>query len=191
MGILSNAITPPPDSHVATPVTTSTTPIIPQTQSLPFNYAGSSATPPGAVRVHLSPKSASPQVLVSQAASLTATPSALNQYQYQQGPTFVNVGSSAAESSPIVVPLSGPPGSIFEPQSSTAGNVNLFDDLSAQESIDEIIQHIFRSIDINNTGRIHIEDAERTFLRMNTRLDRRSIKIHLFLNIIYNVTLFH
>lgn len=49
---------------------------------------------------------------------------------------------------------------------------SLFDDL-LQESADEVIQHIFKSIDTNNTGRIRIEDAERTFLKMNTRLDRR------------------
>ena len=93
------------------------------------------------------------------------------------GIASVNVGGMQAPAGQFFVQPqqkpSTPLNQTISSSQSGPGVNDLFDELAINESMDEIIQHIFRSIDVNNSGRIRIEDAERTFLRMNTRLDRR------------------
>ena len=40
-------------------------------------------------------------------------------------------------------------------------------------ALNDLITQIFRTIDTNNNGRINVEDAEKTLLRLNSRLGRR------------------
>ena len=44
---------------------------------------------------------------------------------------------------------------------------------AASNALGEIIENIFRTIDRNNNGIINVEDAEKTLLRLNSRLGRR------------------
>ena len=43
---------------------------------------------------------------------------------------------------------------------------------NADLSTDVMIENIFKSIDINKTGKISLRDAERTFLKLNSCLNR-------------------
>ena len=44
---------------------------------------------------------------------------------------------------------------------------------AASNALGEIVENIFRTIDRNNNGIINVEDAEKTLLRLNSRLGRR------------------
>jgi Ca2+-binding EF-hand superfamily protein len=44
---------------------------------------------------------------------------------------------------------------------------------AASNALGEIVESIFRTIDRNNNGIINVEDAEKTLLRLNSRLGRR------------------
>ena len=44
---------------------------------------------------------------------------------------------------------------------------------AANNALGEIVENIFRTIDRNNNGIINVEDAEKTLLRLNSRLGRR------------------
>ena len=44
---------------------------------------------------------------------------------------------------------------------------------AADNALEEIVENIFRTIDRNNNGIINVEDAEKTLLRLNSRLGRR------------------
>ena len=44
---------------------------------------------------------------------------------------------------------------------------------AANDALEEIVENIFRTIDRNNNGIINVEDAEKTLLRLNSRLGRR------------------
>ncbi len=44
---------------------------------------------------------------------------------------------------------------------------------AANNALEEIVENIFRTIDRNNNGIINVEDAEKTLLRLNSRLGRR------------------
>ena len=44
---------------------------------------------------------------------------------------------------------------------------------AASNALEEIVENIFRTIDRNNNGIINVEDAEKTLLRLNSRLGRR------------------
>lgn len=165
-------------------------PILPppqQSQSVPFSYVpNSQQQPANNVITRQSPPSAGvlpppPQLVTSQGISQAGGSNNNNNNNNLSGPAappsssqitpLTNVSSAIGPAiTSVSVSAAAPVNSVA---ASAAVSNSLFDELGAQEPIDEIIQHIFRSIDVNNTGRIRIEDAERTFLRMNTRLDRR------------------
>ena len=56
---------------------------------------------------------------------------------------------------------------------SASASVSASVSAAASNALEEIVENIFRTIDRNNNGIINVEDAEKTLLRLNSRLGRR------------------